>query len=97
VSVLGREVKGSESVRVVLVDLGAGFYQVFGNLEMGKGSNLQIATINSSLPNPNKKKFNETRVRGAIHQLLSIILKLGILVLSLVSTLPYVVKVKNYS
>jgi hypothetical protein len=35
--------------------------------------------------------------RGAIHQLLSIILKLRILVLSPVSNLPYVVKVKNYS
>jgi hypothetical protein len=34
---------------------------------------------------------------GAIHQLLSIILKLGILVLLLVSTIPYVVIVKNYS
>jgi hypothetical protein len=34
---------------------------------------------------------------GAIHQLLNIILKLRILVLLLVSTLPYVVKVKNYS
>jgi hypothetical protein len=33
----------------------------------------------------------------AIHQLLNIILKLRILVLLLVSTLPYVVKVKNYS
>jgi ABC-type multidrug transport system fused ATPase/permease subunit len=35
--------------------------------------------------------------RGAIHQLLNIILKLRILVLLHVSTLPYVVKVKNYS
>jgi hypothetical protein len=35
--------------------------------------------------------------RGAIHQLLSIILKLRILVLLPVSTMPYVVKVKNYS
>jgi hypothetical protein len=35
--------------------------------------------------------------RGAIHQLLNIILQLRILVLLLVSTLPYVVKVKNYS
>jgi hypothetical protein len=34
---------------------------------------------------------------GAIHQLLSIILKLRILVLLPVSTLPYVVIVKNYS
>jgi hypothetical protein len=34
---------------------------------------------------------------GAIHQLLSIILKLRILVLLLVSTIPYVVIVKNYS
>jgi hypothetical protein len=33
---------------------------------------------------------------GAIHQLLNIILQLRILVLLLVSTLPYVVKVKNY-
>jgi hypothetical protein len=36
-------------------------------------------------------------VWGAIHQLLNIILQLRILVLLLVSTLPYVVKVKNYS
>jgi hypothetical protein len=35
--------------------------------------------------------------RGAIHQLLNIILQLRILVLLLVSTLLYVVKVKNYS
>jgi hypothetical protein len=35
--------------------------------------------------------------RGAIHQLLSIILKLRILVLLPVSTMPYVVIVKNYS
>jgi hypothetical protein len=35
--------------------------------------------------------------RGAIHQLLNIILKLRILVLLPVSTLTYVVKVKNYS
>jgi hypothetical protein len=34
---------------------------------------------------------------GAIYQLLNIILQLRILVLLLVSTLPYVVKVKNYS
>jgi hypothetical protein len=34
--------------------------------------------------------------RGAIHQLLNIILKLRILVLLPVSTLPYVVKVNNY-
>jgi hypothetical protein len=36
-------------------------------------------------------------IRGAIHQLLSIFLKLRILVLLTVSTLSYVVKVKNYS
>jgi hypothetical protein len=35
--------------------------------------------------------------KGAIHQLLSIILKLTIHVLLLVSTLPNVVKVNNYS
>jgi hypothetical protein len=35
--------------------------------------------------------------RDAIHQLLHIILQLRILVVLLVSTLPYVVKVKNYS
>jgi hypothetical protein len=34
---------------------------------------------------------------GAIHQLLNIILQLRILVLLFVSTLPYVLKVKNYS
>jgi hypothetical protein len=36
-------------------------------------------------------------VRGAIHQFLNIILKLRILVLLPVSTMPYVVMVKNYS
>jgi hypothetical protein len=35
--------------------------------------------------------------RGAIYQFLNIILQLIILVLLLVSTLPYVVKVKNHS
>jgi hypothetical protein len=35
--------------------------------------------------------------RGAIHQLLNIILQLRTLVLLLVSTLPYVVYVRNYS
>jgi hypothetical protein len=35
--------------------------------------------------------------RGAIHQLLSIILILRILVLLPVSTMPYVVNLKNYS
>jgi hypothetical protein len=35
--------------------------------------------------------------RGAIHQLLSISLKLRILVLIPVSTMPYVVIVENYS
>jgi hypothetical protein len=39
----------------------------------------------------------ETENRGAIHQLLNIIFQLTILVLLLVSTPPYVVKVKNYS
>jgi hypothetical protein len=34
---------------------------------------------------------------GAVHQLLNIILQLRIIVLLLLSTLPYVVKVKNYS
>jgi hypothetical protein len=34
---------------------------------------------------------------GVIHQLLSIILKIRILLLLPVSKLPYVVKVKNYS
>jgi hypothetical protein len=34
---------------------------------------------------------------GAIHPLLNIILQLRILVLLLVSTVPYVVKVENYS
>jgi hypothetical protein len=38
-----------------------------------------------------------TAPSGAIHQLLNIILKLRILVLLPVSTLPYVVKVTNYS
>jgi hypothetical protein len=38
-----------------------------------------------------------TTAWGAIHQCLRIILKLRILVLLPVSTMPYVVKVKNYS
>jgi hypothetical protein len=46
---------------------------------------------------PRKKTKKKSRNRGAIHQLLNIVLKLRILVLLLVSTLPYVVKVKNYS
>jgi hypothetical protein len=37
------------------------------------------------------------KLRGAIHQLSRIILKLRILVLLPVSTLPYVVNVKHYS
>jgi hypothetical protein len=41
------------------------------------------------------KLCNVTTTRGAIHQLLNIILQLRILVLLLVSTLPSVVKVKN--
>jgi hypothetical protein len=40
---------------------------------------------------------DKKKARGAIHQLLSIIVKLRILVLLAVSNLPYVVKVKNYS
>jgi hypothetical protein len=36
-------------------------------------------------------------IRGAIHQLLNIILHLRIRVVFLLSTLPCVVKVKNYS
>jgi hypothetical protein len=43
------------------------------------------------------KSHNRAVIRGAIHQLLSIILKLRILVLLPVSTMPYVVMVKNYS
>jgi hypothetical protein len=44
-------------------------------------------------------KFRDclTTTRGAIHQLLNIIFKLRILVLLPVSTMHYVVKVKNYS
>jgi hypothetical protein len=40
--------------------------------------------------------MNWTNNRGAIHQLLNIIIQLRILVLLVVSTLPYVVKVNNY-
>jgi long-subunit acyl-CoA synthetase (AMP-forming) len=43
------------------------------------------------------KKTGLEHNRGAIHQLLSIILKLRILVLLPVSTVPYVVRLKNYS
>jgi hypothetical protein len=42
-------------------------------------------------------RFDVVGTWGAIHQLLNIILKLRILVLFLVSTLPYVVTVKNCS
>jgi hypothetical protein len=46
----------------------------------------------------NPVKFEmRMRSRGVIHQLLNIILQLRILVSLLLSTLPYVVKVKNYS
>jgi hypothetical protein len=41
--------------------------------------------------------YSDVADRGAIHQLLSIILNLRILVLLPLSTLPYVVRVKNYS
>jgi hypothetical protein len=41
--------------------------------------------------------FPLPEIWGAIHQLLSIILKLRILVLLGVSTMPYVVMVENYS
>jgi hypothetical protein len=44
-----------------------------------------------------EKSINKYVAWGAIHQLSSIILKLRILVLIPVSTMPYVVKVKNYS
>jgi hypothetical protein len=43
------------------------------------------------------KVFPHLEAWGAIHQLFSVILKLRILVLLPVSTMPYVVKVKNYS
>jgi hypothetical protein len=43
-----------------------------------------------------ERRRRSKAVRGAIHQLLNIILKLRILVLLLVSTLPCVVKVNNY-
>jgi hypothetical protein len=48
---------------------------------------------------PGKVKFQSTLTHpwGAIHELLNIILKLRILVLLPVSTLPFVVKVKNCS
>jgi hypothetical protein len=46
---------------------------------------------------PKKKSRSYAEARGAIHQLLNIILKLRILVLLPVSTLPYIVKVKNHS
>jgi hypothetical protein len=49
------------------------------------------------LPANISNNSSSTSTRGAIHQLLNIILQLRIIVLLLVSTLPYVVKVKNYS
>jgi hypothetical protein len=75
--------------------------------ESAKGGN----ALDSSAPSkrrgkererPKKKKKTLLKkiildARGAIHQLLSIILKLRILVLLPVSTMPYVVMVKNYS
>jgi hypothetical protein len=58
--------------------------------------------VNNGIGSPAARSRRGTRrhrqeSRDAIHQLLNIILKLRILVLLLVSTLPYVVKVKNYS
>jgi hypothetical protein len=44
-----------------------------------------------------RERINGAVFRGAIHQLYSIILKLGILVLLPVSTMPYVVRLKNRS
>jgi hypothetical protein len=43
------------------------------------------------------RQFLYNFIRGAIHQLLNIILQLRILVSLPVSTLPYVVTVENYS
>jgi hypothetical protein len=55
------------------------------------GSGVNPATITGGCTDP-------SRSRGAIHQFLNIILQLRILVLLPVSTtMPYVVKVKNYS
>jgi hypothetical protein len=45
----------------------------------------------------NTQANNLLEFRGAIHQFLRIILKLRILVLLPVSTLPYVVELRNYS
>jgi hypothetical protein len=56
-----------------------------------------IATGASGSASLNDDVNVEDGTWGAIHQLLSIILKLGILVLLPVSTMPYVVIVKNNS
>jgi hypothetical protein len=56
-----------------------------------------IATIITADCLPQRTFPQGGQARGAIHQLLNIILQLRILVLLLVSTLPYVVKVNNYS
>jgi hypothetical protein len=54
------------------------------------------AKLVKQLPSSHVQQFfGESR--GGIHKLLSIILKLRILVLLPVLSLPYVVKVKNYS
>jgi hypothetical protein len=51
----------------------------------------------SKITKPVEASLGVSNDWGAIHQLLSIILKLRILVLLTVSTMPYVVIVTNYS
>jgi hypothetical protein len=62
-----------------------------------------VCRVKSLVENPTPKLFLVSldfevskAIWGAIHQLLSIILQLRILVLLPVSTMPYVVIVKNY-
>jgi hypothetical protein len=62
-----------------------------------------LGILNPEILNPDLQwgfgiyKSRRIGIWGAIHQLLNIILQLRILVLLPVSTMPYVVKVKNYS
>jgi hypothetical protein len=63
----------------------------------GGNNSGRAATATSAGAYSSSPYIGQTTSRGAIHQLLNIILKLRILVLLSLSTLPCVVKVKNYS
>jgi hypothetical protein len=65
--------------------------------QAGEGKRLKKGGKKELRRNGRKARRMESRSWGAIHQLLSIIFKLRILVFLHVSTLPYVVRVKNSS